>query len=260
MTLPADMSLPLPTMIGIYPVTALLAAGPRSCVYAGRDPADGRSLALKTSAGAAALAAGLVHPHIVAVLGGGRHEGQPFVAMELVAGPTLRTQLEQGPPVPAQALAWMRQLLAALQHMHERDVVHQDIKPANLLLTAQGQLKVADFGLAARSGDRSGAAGTPAFMAPERMRGAPADARADLYAAGAMLYQLLTGCLPFAGGAGEMVSQALAGGPLPPSRRLATLGPRYDALLARALAGAPEARFQSAAEFAAALDATSGGA
>lgn len=242
----------MPAAIGAYPVTALLAAGPHGRVYAGTDPAGGRALALKTGAAADTLAAALDHPNIVAILGEGHHAGCPFVAMELVDGPSLRTVLARSPPALPQALAWMRQLLAALAHAHGRGVIHRDIKPANLLIGADGQLKVADFGLACMPQSR-GAGGTPNYMAPEQMRGAPADARADLFAAAVVLYQLLTGGRPYHGSAFEVVRQVLTGAPAPPSLRRPALGTRYDALLARALARAPAVRFQSAQQFQLAL-------
>lgn len=192
---------------------------------------------------AAWLAARLDHPGVAAVLDAGEEDGTAYVVSEHVPGPSLAVVLEAGAPPLPQALAWMGQLLEALAHMHKRGVVHRDIKPANLLLAVDGRLKVADFGLACRAGPAE-AHGTPAYMAPEQMRG-HVDYRSDLYAAGVVFYQLLAGCKPYQGAPFDVMRQALAGRPPPLPRALA----RYDALLSRALAPQAERRFQDAADF-----------
>ncbi len=243
----------LPASIGGFPVTALLSARPGRATFAGYDPGNGRPLLLKLGSPSDALLAELRHPHLVTLLAAGTDNGLPYSVLEWVAGRSLRAVLAEGPPPLAQALAWMAQLLAALDYLHDAGIIHCDITPANLLIPAPALLKVTDFGLAARQGQGGSAAGTPAYMAPERMRGAPADARADLYGAGVVLYQLLTGRLPFEGNAGAVVQQALVAPLPPPSRHRPALGPRYDAVLARALARDPSLRFQNARQFAAAL-------
>ncbi|HJV01170.1 MAG TPA: serine/threonine-protein kinase [Burkholderiaceae bacterium] len=242
-----------PATIGGFPVTALLSARAGRCVCAGVDPASGRPLLLKLGSPGDALLAGLHHPHLAPVLATGVELGRPWSALEWVAGRPLRAVLADGMPPQERALAWMAQLLAALAYLHGAGIVHRDITPSNLLITAAGQLVVTDFGLAARVGQGGSAAGTPACMAPEQMRGAPADARADLYAAGVVLFQLLTGQLPFEGNAGAVVQQALAGSPPPPSSRHPALGRRFDGVLAKALAREAPLRFQSASQFAVAL-------
>lgn len=251
---PASFS--APATIGGFAVTALLSARAGRCAYAGRDPVSGDTVLLKLGSPGDALLAGLRHPHLAAVLAAGLDHGQSWSALEWVAGRPLRAVLADGVPPLARSLDWMAQLLAALACLHGAGIVHRDITPANLLITPAGQLKLTDFGLAARAGQAAGAAGTPACMAPEQMRGAPADARADLYAAGVVLYQLLTGCPPFDGNAAAVVQQVLAGSPAVPSRRRPALGRRFDDLLARALARDPGARFQSAEQFAVAVAAT----
>lgn len=252
-------SAPPPASIGGYPVTALLAARAGRVTCAGLDPASGRPVLLKLGSAADALLAGLHHPHVATVLAAGTDGGQPYSVLEWVGGPSLKAVLAGGAPPPERALAWLVQLLAALEHLHGAGVIHRDISAANLLIAPDGQLKVTDFGLAARPGQGGSAAGTPAYMAPEQMRGAPADARADLYAAGVVLYQLLTGRLPFEGNAGAVVQQALAAVAPPPSQRRPALGTRFDALLARALAREVARRFQDAGQFAADLAAVRAG-
>ncbi|MBA5606681.1 serine/threonine protein kinase [Duganella sp. FT3S] len=242
-----------PATIGGFPVTALLSARAGRCACAGVDPASGAALLLKLGSPGDALLAGLHHPHLAAVLAAGEEQGQPWSVLEWVAGRPLRAVLAEGVPPQARAWAWMGQLLAALACLHGAGIVHRDITPSNLLITPAGQLMVTDFGLAAHAGRAAGAAGTPAYMAPEQMRGAPAAPRADLYAAGVVLFQLLTGRLPFEGNAGAVVQQALAGAPATPSQRYPALGCRFDGVLARALARAAPQRFQSARQFAMAL-------
>jgi serine/threonine-protein kinase len=159
--------------------------------------------------------------------------------------------LDRGlPPLP-QALHWMGQLLEALAHLHQRGLVHRDVKPANLLLASDGSLKLADFGIARRRGDHlvQDSSGTPNYMAPEQMRGGAADPRSDLYAAGVVLYELLTGSRPYLGTAFEVMQQALAGRHAPPSRRHPPLGERYDAILGAALAPDPRHRYADARQF-----------
>jgi serine/threonine-protein kinase len=129
--------------------------------------------------------------------------------------------------------------------------VHRDVKPANLLLTADGDLKLADFGIARRAGEMvvQDSSGTPNYMAPEQMRGGAADPRSDLYAAGVVLYEMLTGHRPYRGTAFQIMQQCLKGEALPPSAIRPALGLRYDALLRSALAPELQRRFASAREF-----------
>ena len=209
---------------------------------------------IKQSQGGEALACGLRHPHLAAVLA----VAPPQVVQERVAGPDLRSVLAAGRPPLHLAVRWMRQLLAVLAYLHGRGIVHRDVKPANLLLTEDAQLKLADFGIACRIGDvvRSNIhSGTPQYMAPEQMRGAPAAPACDLYSAAVVFYELLTGSLPRRGSAFEIVQQALDGEVPPPSHFQSDVTPALERLLLRALARNVDQRHGSAQEFLTALEA-----
>ncbi|MBA3363848.1 MAG: serine/threonine protein kinase, partial [Actinobacteria bacterium] len=153
----------------------------------------------------ARAAAGLAHPNIVNVYDWGAVDGVYYMVMEYVRGPSVRHLLnEQGRMEPAQAAEILRQTLLALGHAHHEGFVHRDMKPENLLVTQEGAVKVADFGLARAYADgrvtQAGAVtGTVQYLAPEQIRGEPADPRSDLYSLGIVAYELLTGKLPFTG-------------------------------------------------------------
>jgi serine/threonine-protein kinase len=208
----------------------------------------------------ARAAGGLNHPNIVAVFDYGENAEQAWIIMELVEGGSLKSLLDTGGRLPLPRIVQlMTQLLDGLGYSHARGVVHRDIKPANLMLTPSGLLKIADFGIARLENSSmthvGTMMGTPAYMAPEQLRGETVDQRADLWAAGVVLYQLLSGEKPFAGGITSIMQKVLNTDPVPPSRIGVppTGTPALDAVVARAMAKAPEDRFASAAEFAAAL-------
>jgi len=265
-----------PARIGKYRLDAVLGRGAMGVVYRAFDPLIERTLALKTVQRrlgdpeqtrellqrfrTEAQAAGrLMHPNIVTVHDYGESDELAFIAMEFVDGRPLSELLSAEPCPLAQVLAWMRDLLAALGHAHALGVVHRDIKPANLLVTREGRIKVGDFGIARIDSStltQTGAMlGTPSYMSPEQFRGETIDGRSDLFSAGVVLYQLLTGQRPFSGSTAAVMQQVLTHTPPPPSRHNPALAGPLDALVMRALAKAPEARFSLAADFLAALDA-----
>ncbi len=279
MSATGEISVTLPPRVGRYRVTGLLGRGAMGVVYLGHDAAIDRPVAIKTihrrllqgAEGAEWLArfrrevraAGrCLHPHIVTVFEYGEEEGgAPYIVMEYVQGRELRDYLQDRQPLPmANAVAVIIQVLQALGHAHACGVVHRDIKPGNIILLADGQVKVTDFGIARLDAvgglTQDGmAVGTPGYMAPEQFRIEEADARADLYAAAVVLFELLTGMRPFAGrSASELMYQVLN----EPPRRATVLNPRLplalDAVLERALAKQPSERFQDAGAFIAALD------
>ncbi len=267
----------LPPSIGRYRIAGILGRGAMGMVYLGYDEAIDRKVAIKTihrrllrgEDGAEWLArfrrevraAGrCLHPNIVTIFEYGEEDEVPYIVMEYVQGRELRDYLKERQPLPlANAVAVIVQVLQALGHAHQGGVIHRDIKPGNIILLADGQVKVTDFGIArletAIGMTQVGTAvGTPNYMAPEQFQGKEADRRVDLYASGVVLFELLTGVRPFDGrGASELMYQVLN----EPPRRATLLNPRLplelDAVLDRALAKAPDNRFQDAGAFIAAL-------
>jgi serine/threonine-protein kinase len=271
-----------PEALGKYRVTGVLGEGAMGVVYQGFDPGIQRTVALKTmrraladnpdaDASGATLAARfrneaqaagrLQHPGIVAVYDYGEENDIAYIAMEYVAGATLARYLNQGEQPrfsEADTLSMVVQLLDALDHAHSHGVWHRDIKPANLLLTQDGRLKVADFGIARIASVNltqvTSIVGTPGYMAPEQLLGRPLDGRADLYAVGVLLYQMLVGHTPFSGSIESLMYRVVNEMPPPPSGVGGFAhGTAYDSLLAKALAKQPETRFADAAAFKAAL-------
>ena len=193
----------------------------------------------------AATLARLDHPNIVKLFDYGQREGFAYFVMEFVAGVDLSHRIAKGPLPLNETFAIASQLCDALQHSHERGVVHRDIKPANILIAPDGRVKVADFGLARlvhpngtdeRLTRTRSTLGTPRYMAPEQMEpGRDIDHRADIYAAGVVLYEMLTGAIP-------------AGSFDPPSEKVASLNPRIDEVVLRALSTEAERRHTTATE------------
>jgi serine/threonine protein kinase len=256
--------------LGKYRIDSILGKGAMGVVYKAFDPHIERIVALKTIRkelfsdsqqqelisrfkNEAQAAGRLNHPNIVAVYDYGEDSESAFIAMEFVEGTPLNTLMVPGRPTElARVTAWMGDLLLALEYAHSRGVVHRDIKPANLLITAAAQVKVSDFGIARIESStltQTGSMiGTPSYMSPEQFRGEAVDGRSDVFSAGVLLYQLLTGVRPFVGSASTVMQQILNQDAAPPSQLLATLG-GYDRILERAMAKAPDARYASARAF-----------
>lgn len=271
----------LPRQIGKYRLDAILGRGAMGVVYRAFDPLIERTLALKTVQHRVgdpeqaqellrrfrteAQAAGrLMHPNIVAVHEYGEANDLAWIAMEFVDGRPLSELSGQQACALPQVLAWMHDLLAALDYSHAHGVVHRDIKPANLLVTRNGRIKVGDFGIARIESStltQTGAMlGTPSYMSPEQFRGEAIDSRSDLFSAGVVLYQLLTGQRPFSGTTAAVMQQVLTHSPAPPSRLNPLLPAALDAVVMRALAKTAEARFADAAAFLQALEAAAAAA
>jgi len=265
--------------LGKYEIRRTLGRGAASVVYEGWDPAIQRRVAVKAVQigdfndpeteeligrfRREAQAAGrLVHPNIVTVYDYGETEELAFIVMEFIEGPTLRTLLERHERFSVQEIARiMEDILAALEFSHERGVIHRDIKPANVMLTGHDvvtrRAKLADFGIARIESSNLTQAGTimgtPSYMSPEQFLGEPVDARSDIYSAGVLLYQLLTGERPFEGTISAIIHKVLNTQAPAPSRLTNTSPPGMDFVVRKAISKKPEDRFPSAAAFARAI-------
>jgi serine/threonine-protein kinase len=208
----------------------------------------------------ARAAANLLHPHVVTIHNLGSVAGFHYIEMEYIpGGQTLRELLvRQGPIDPARAASLARQVVLALGAAHDSGLVHRDIKPANVLLTPQGNAKLADFGLVRRLDDlaQGGAplAGTPTFMAPELFQGVPASPQSDIYAVGVLLFHTLSGRLPFVAESVGQLIQLQQSQPIPDIRQfVGTIPETLAEILVRCLAKAPTDRFATAGDLADAL-------
>src|SRR5215204_2242895 len=212
-------------------------------------------------------AAGLSHPNIVQIYDRGETEdGTSYIAMEYVPGGTLKEQIERrGPFGASETAAVGAQITDAIGAAHERGVIHRDIKPQNVLVTASGNLKVTDFGIAraasAVTSSASGAIfGTAGYISPEQAMGEPVGPASDLYSLGVVLYEMLTGGLPFTADNSIAVCMKHVTEPLPPPMSLNPASPEeINALVVKLLAKDPADRYQSAAELQADLERVRGG-
>jgi serine/threonine-protein kinase len=261
---------------GRYRALKRLGAGGMAEVWCAEDEVLSRRVALKLMGGRfaedpefrerfrreAQAAAGMQHPNIVGIYDRSEWDGTPYIAMELVDGKTLKELVTaRGPLPPDVAVGLTEQVLRALGYAHKRGIVHRDVKPQNVIIDPDGQAKVADFGIA-RAGDTSemtqtGAiVGTMQYLSPEQAEGHPVDRRADLYSAGVVLYELLTGQVPFDGEAPIAIAiKQINELPVPPGQLRPGLSPALESVVLRALEKDPARRFQSAEEFIAALEA-----
>jgi serine/threonine-protein kinase len=196
------------------------------------------------------------HPNIVKVLKP-REKSRMYMAMEFVEGRSLRAIMGEARVLPTErALEIARQVAEALAYLHEKGVVHRDIKPENILITADGSIKLLDFGIALDESARrltwfglSNPVGTPDYMAPEQIGGRRGDARTDVYAVGTLLYEMLTGNLPFSSSNPQALLRAKANeDPRPPTYYVASFDPSLEAIILKAIERNPRDRYPSAAE------------
>jgi serine/threonine-protein kinase len=251
-------------------VEALLAAGGMGEVWAARDLLLDRAVAVKVLGGAfagdsraaerlrrEARAAGRVeHPAIARVLDLGEDGGRPYLVMELLEGESLAERIARtGPMDPAEAAGVVAAVAGALEAAHRAGIVHRDVKPGNVFLTSDGQVKVLDFGIARAAGDATlttgDLIGTAAYLAPERALGHRATAASDVYALGVVLYELLAGRRPFEAGSNiELAMAHVNAEPVPLALAAPSTPPSLAAACERAMAKDPAARPRSAAAFA----------
>jgi serine/threonine-protein kinase len=270
-----------PKTLGRYQLGRVLGKGAMGSVCEALDPKLHRKVAIKTILMGqldeqtardfsvrfereARAVARLNHPNIVQVYDFGEEGDTAYLVMELIDGKELKSALTTGRPFDRrECVRIMCELLDALDFAHEAKVIHRDIKPANVMFDSQGRTKLTDFGVArVTDADRTSAertqagtvVGTPAYMSPEQLQGLPIDRRTDVFSAGVILYQFLTGQKPFTGeGAWTVQKKIVQDDPPAPSSINIALSPEFDRVVAKALAKDPDQRFATAREFSQAL-------
>ena len=260
------------TRLGAYEITSFIAAGGMGTVYRARHTVLGREVAIKTVSPTTIVGARvrrrlireakhaslLTHPNICSIYDVGESEGLPYIVMEYVSGTSLSTIIRERVPALTRALAYAADVAAALEHAHDRGIIHRDLKSANVVVSDDDRAIVLDFGLARHLPDDVGPprpestltldafAGTLSHMAPELLRGERADARSDVWSLGVLLYELLSGELPFSGRTQFETSSAILGEPPKPLSGRVPLALRL--IVERCLIKDPSGRYASAHE------------
>lgn len=266
-------------LAGRYRFERKLTSGGMGSVFRATDEKLGRTVAIKMLREdiateprfidrfrkEARAAAALTHPNIAAVHDHGEEDGRPYIVMELVEGRDLSELLkEEGPLAPARAVALSIQILDALDHAHAAGLVHRDVKPGNVMVTASDHVKVTDFGISRAVGDTTLTAigsiiGTVKYMSPEQASGERVGPAADLYSLGVVLYEMLTNAVPHTGDSPITVAMRHVMDDIPPPSQLNAAVPlELDEIVAQATARDPAHRFSSAQEMKAALSAALG--
>ncbi len=251
--------------VGRYEIVRELGRGAFGVLHEARDRELGRSVALKlvrpgrSGVGEAQLAreaeaiARLSHPNLVTLHDIGQSEHGPYLVFELLHGETLQERLDRGPVPVREAVRLALEVARGLAYAHAEGVVHRDLKPSNVFVTAKGQVKLLDFGMAHAFGRKRVSGGTPAYMAPEQWEGDPEDERTDVFALGVMLYRMLSGEHPFPEQEGKWSS-----GPAEAPRLLVAGAPDLEELVSRMLSKAPKGRPRDGGEVLAALERIAG--
>ena len=256
---------------GRYRLERQIGSGGMADVFLAGDESLGRQVAIKLLADRytrdegfierfrreATAAAGLTHANIVGIYDRGQAEGQYYIAMEYVDGETLKEEINSHAPLPqADAIAYAQQALQALDFAHRRGVIHRDVKPHNMMINDEGVLKMTDFGIA-RAANMSemtevgSIVGTAQYLSPEQARGQTVGPQSDIYSMGIVLYEMLTGELPFSGGSAvEIAMKQVQDAPTPPSQLNRLISPPLEQVVMRALAKDPQLRYTSAREMA----------
>ena len=251
--------------IGRYEILEIIGTGAHGRVARAHDPMIGRLVAIKLfpkelASGEARqrfiqearVVGQLSHPSIITLHDMGIDEATqtPYLVMEYLEGQPLDRILEKGSVPYPRACAWAAEVACALGVAHRKGVIHGDVKPANMLITDDGRLKLMDFGmarLASRDSKATPLVGTPAYWCPEQIMGKPQDARSDLFSLGVVLYEMVTGKRPFdADSLQAICSRVLSSTPLPPSHANPSVPSNFDGIVARCLAKDPAARYAPA--------------
>jgi serine/threonine-protein kinase len=255
--------------VGRYEITGELGRGAMGVVYKALDPTIGRTVALKTMRldvhgldaqemvrrfqNEARAAGVLNHPNIVTIYDAGEQDGIFYIAMEFIEGTTLHELLaEKRVLATDEVLQLTRQICRGLDYAHSNGIVHRDIKPANIMITGNGTVKIMDFGIAKSGGQVTNTGqvlGTPNYMAPEQVKGRQLDGRSDLFSLGVILYEMLTGEKPFVGqNVTTIIYKIVNENPITPRDLDVTVHPGLSAIVTKALAKAPDDRYQTGAD------------
>ena len=279
------------TKLGPYEILGQLGAGGMGEVYRARDTRLGREVALKVLPESfardadrlrrfeqeARSVAALNHPNLLAIHDIGEYNGSPFIVSELLEGRSLRSELNEGPPASRKVTDYAAQIAQGLAAAHEKNIVHRDLKPDNIFITKEGRVKILDFGLAKLApgaqggkGDSEGLTltsspteagvvmGTAGYMAPEQVRGAAVDSRTDIFAFGAVLYEMVSGQRAFRRDTAAETMTAILKDDPPELDLTHPVSPGLERIIRRCLEKQPEQRFQSAKDLAFALEALTG--
>jgi serine/threonine protein kinase len=262
-------------LLGPYRIVGIIGEGGMGAVYRAKDTRLGRDVAIKVLTGVIsdgerlarfeqeARATGMLnHPNLLTIYDVGHYENAPFLVSELLEGETLRDRLQRGPFTPRKAVDAASQMANGLAAAHEKGIVHRDLKPDNIFLTRDGRLKILDFGIAKLSGSAEGAfkgaatepgmvLGTVGYMSPEQVRGENVDQRSDIFAFGAIVYEMIAGRRAFQGNSSlDTLSAILRDDPTELSEILPTVPPPLERLVRRCLEKNRDVRFQSARDLA----------
>jgi serine/threonine protein kinase len=270
-TMPGDQKAP-PRKIGNYEIMGVLGQGQSATIYLGRELFPAREVAIKVYdphqfgddtklfrslfLKETLLAKKLTHPGITQIYDAAADDERAYIVMEYMQGGCLDTYCTPGKLLPPERVAHvLDRVCDALSYAHAHGIVHRDLKPQNILMDADGEAKVADFGVAftnlAFDSTRNMRVGSPAYMAPEQLEGKPATLKSDVYAVGIMMYKLLVGGLPFPTDTpATLTTRIMLGNLPPPSSARAGLPPVFDAIFRRATARDPAIRYNTYEEFA----------